>query len=81
MGANAIDPEAGLTDSDWEVVVVKRAMIQASAKTAVLAIAEKLGSRQKIQVCDLSEIDYLLSNLHPEHELVRVYQEKGLKAF
>jgi DeoR/GlpR family transcriptional regulator of sugar metabolism len=81
MGANAIDPEAGLTDSDWEVVVVKRAMIQASAKTAVLAIAEKLGSRQKIQVCDLNAIDYLLSNLHPEHEQISIYKEMGIKIF
>jgi DeoR/GlpR family transcriptional regulator of sugar metabolism len=79
MGANAIDPEHGLTDSDWEVVVVKRAMVKAAAKTVVLAIAEKLGSTQKIQICELNAIDYLLTELHPEHDDLRRYRERGIK--
>lgn len=79
MGANAIDSDAGLTDSDWEVVVVKRAMMKASARTVVLSIAEKLGSSQKIQVSPLEGIDYLLTELHPEHEDLSAYRAAGVK--
>lgn len=79
LGANAIDPEVGLTDSDWEVVVVKRAMMQASSKNVVLSIAEKLGSMQKIKVSPLEGIDYLLTELHPEHDQLVPYREAGIK--
>lgn len=79
MGANAIHPITGLTDSDWEVVVVKRAMIQASAKTALLSISEKLDSEQKIQVCPLTQIQYLITDLHPENERLINYQQEGMQ--
>lgn len=79
LGANAIDPEAGLTDSDWEVVVVKRAMMEASSKNVVLSIAEKLGSTQKIRVSPLANIDFLLTELHPEHDQLAPYREAGIK--
>lgn len=79
MGANSLDTETGLTDSDWEVVVVKRAMIQAAAKTVVLSIAEKLGSTQKIKICDLGAIDYLLTELDEHHELLQPYRRKGVQ--
>jgi DeoR/GlpR family transcriptional regulator of sugar metabolism len=79
MGANAIDPDRGLSDSDWEVVVVKRAMVQASARTVILAISEKLGSTQKIKICDLEAIDYLITELPPEHDELKPYGNKGMK--
>ncbi|PSR15056.1 MAG: DeoR family transcriptional regulator [Bacteroidetes bacterium] len=79
MGANAIDPDRGLSDSDWEVVVVKRAMVQASARTVILAITEKLGSTQKIKICDLEAIDYLITELPPEHDELKPYRNKGVK--
>lgn len=79
MGANAIHPEAGLTESDWEVVVVKRAMMKAAARTVVLSIAEKLGSTQKIQACGLEDIAYLITELHPEHGDLAPYIAQGVK--
>lgn len=79
MGANAIHPTSGLTDSDWEVVVVKRAMIKASTKTVVLSIAEKLNSEQKIQVCALDDVHYLITDLHPENEDLSAYKRPNLQ--
>ena len=49
LGTNAIHPERGLTDNDWEVVQVKQTMIASSAKVACLTISEKLNSAQPIK--------------------------------
>ncbi len=79
MGANGVDPGEGLTDSDWDVVVVKRAMVKAASKTAVLAIAEKLNTVQRIKVCDLTGIDYLITDLDEAHETLQPYRSLGIK--
>ena len=78
MGTNGIDASEGVTDSDWEVVTVKKAMIQASKKVVVHAIGEKLNSVQKIRVCSLAELDVLLTELPPSHGLLAPYRKAGL---
>ncbi len=75
LGANGIDLHEGITDSDWEVVQVKKAMIRASAKLAILSISEKLNSIQKMRVCELERVDYLVTEL-TEHEDLNPYLDK-----
>lgn len=79
LGVNGIDPVEGLTESDWEVMTIKRSMIKASKKIIALSIAEKLGSVQKIRVCDLSDIDVLITELDPWHENLATFREKGIE--
>jgi DeoR/GlpR family transcriptional regulator of sugar metabolism len=57
LGANGIDLEEGITDSDWEVVQVKKAMIRSARRLAIMSLGEKLGSVQKMKVCDLNALD------------------------
>lgn len=64
LGANGASLNDGITDSDWEVVQVKKAMLNASKKIAILSIAEKLDSVQKMKVCNLNAIDYLITDLN-----------------
>lgn len=78
LGTNAIDTQFGITDSDWEVVQVKKAMVAASAETICLAISEKLQSVQPIQVCQLEKIKYLITELEPNHPKLKPYWEKGI---
>src|SRR5690606_2053743 len=40
LGTNGLSLEEGITESDWEVVQVKKAMIKATQKMAILSIAE-----------------------------------------
>ncbi|MEP6701307.1 MAG: DeoR/GlpR family DNA-binding transcription regulator, partial [Bacteroidota bacterium] len=63
LGTNAIDVEHGITDNDWEVVQLKRAMIESSKMVVCLSIAEKINSVQPIRVCGLDEIDMLITEL------------------
>lgn len=79
LGANSVDPIAGVTDSDWDVVEVKQMMVSVSKKVAALAIFEKLNSAQKMKVCSLSELDYLITELDPEDESLNSYRNSGLK--
>ncbi len=79
MGTNGLDAVAGVTDSDWEVVTVKKAMIRASQKVLVHAIAEKLNSVQKIKVCGLDELNVLVTELSPENEVLAPYRQTGLE--
>ncbi|MEO6538304.1 MAG: DeoR/GlpR family DNA-binding transcription regulator [Ferruginibacter sp.] len=78
VGTNALDAEYGLTDNDWEVVQVKKAMIESSVKVVSLTIAEKINTRQRIQVCDLQAIDVLVTELPTDAELLQPYIKKGL---
>ncbi|MFN3852356.1 MAG: DeoR/GlpR family DNA-binding transcription regulator [Spirosomataceae bacterium] len=75
MGTNAIDAVAGVTDSDYESVQVKKAMMQAAEKVAIVTIAEKLGSAQRLRICKTHELDYLITELDPEDPQLAQYQK------
>jgi len=79
MGVNSIDPGHGITDNDWDVVQIKKAMIESSQKTACLTISEKLNSFQPIQICELTKIDMLISELLPGDSLLEPYKRSGLE--
>ncbi|PWG80777.1 DeoR/GlpR family DNA-binding transcription regulator [Pararcticibacter amylolyticus] len=75
LGTNGISLEEGITDSDWEVVQVKKAMIRAAQKTAMVSIAEKLNSVQKMKVCNLNSIHYLVTDANPSDKLLEGYSK------
>jgi DeoR/GlpR family transcriptional regulator of sugar metabolism len=79
LGINAIDTENGLTDNDWDVVQLKKAMITAAKKTIALTISEKINTVQQLQVCTLQEIDVLVTELPCNHPLLKPYGNKGVK--
>lgn len=79
LGTNAIDINYGLTDNDWDIVQVKKAMIESSEKVISLSIAEKLNTSQRIKVCDLKDIDVLVTELDPTNELLLDYKKAGIE--
>lgn len=79
LGTNAIDAENGITDNDWEVVQVKKAMIESCKKVVCLAIAEKVNTVQPIQVCELSDIDTLITELEPGNPILKPYVDAGIE--
>jgi len=76
IGTNGISVQSGLTDSDWEVVQVIKAMIQASRKVAVVSIAEKFNTVQKIKISDITAIDYLITELPADSSVLSSYIKK-----
>ncbi|MFZ4862635.1 DeoR/GlpR family DNA-binding transcription regulator [Sphingobacterium sp. Mn56C] len=76
LGTNSLSLEEGITDSDWEVVQVKRAMIRCAKNLAILSIAEKLNSNQKMRVAPLKEVGYLVTDLHPSDPSLKAFAEQ-----
>lgn len=79
VGTNALEVEHGLTDNDWEVVQVKKAMIESSAKVVSLAISEKINTTQRIKVCETKEIDVLVTELDVDSPMLLPYKKMGLE--
>lgn len=79
LGINAIDVEHGITDNDWDVVQIKKAMIESSRKVVCLSIIEKINTCQPIQVCGLDKIDILITESNPENPLLQPYRNAGIK--
>jgi len=78
LGVNAINLENGVSDNDWEVVQIKKAMIEASRRFVCLTISEKINSQQPIQICESRKIDTIITELSPEAELLRPYAQAGI---
>lgn len=79
LGINAIDGDNGITDNDWEVVQVKKAMIESAQRLVCLTISEKINSVQPFQVCPVQEIDTLITELDPDDPLLEPYRRKGIQ--
>ena len=79
LGANAFSAADGLTDLDWEVVQVKKAIIRSAKKVALLIIGEKLNTAQRIRICPVNQVGYLITELAPESHLLAPYKNGDLK--
>lgn len=78
MGTSAIHPEEGLTDTDWEINQLKKAMLAASKKSAVLCISEKLDISLRLKVCPIESISYLITELDQNDVALAGYRVKDL---
>ena len=79
LGINALHIEHGLTDNDWEVVQVKKAMMESSQKTVLLTISEKVNTTQRIRICDTKALDVLITELHADDEQLQTFKNIGLQ--
>jgi len=78
LGTNSIDVEAGLTDLEWEVIEVKKAMIKNSKKTISLSISKKLNTVQRLTICNIEAVDVLITELDPFDPFLKPYTNKKL---
>lgn len=77
LGTNSINTE-GITDSDLEAVQVKKAMIRAAKRTAIVTISEKLNSAQRLRIGELNDLDFLVTELSPTDVQLTPYHNSGL---
>ena len=75
LGVNALNAKTGLTEIDWKVAQVKKAMIQCASKLALLTISEKLNSEHKMKLCSPQTIDYLITELDPADNALSAYRK------
>lgn len=79
MGTSAMHPVDGLTDTDWEINQLKKAMMNASKKTAILCISEKLGISLRLKVSPPEKIRYLITEIDNTDSRFSTYISENLK--
>ena len=72
LGINGMDLD-GITDSDYEIVQVKKAMIKASKQMIIPTISEKLNTALRYKVTPTADIDCLITELSPLHDTIQPY--------
>jgi DeoR/GlpR family transcriptional regulator of sugar metabolism len=79
LGTNGIDASAGITDSDFEIVQVKKAMRKAANKLGIVTISEKLNTIQRLKVYDMNEVNYLITELSPDYNGLDAFRRSDLE--
>lgn len=79
LGTNAIDPELGLTEIDWEIVQLKKAMVKSASLLVCPVISEKLGTRQRFGICGLQALDVLITELDPMDPKLKAFKIPNLQ--
>ena len=79
LGTNAIDATAGITESAWEILEVKREMLRVSDHAVSMAISEKLNTAQPLKVCPPEMVHTLVTELDPAHPKLEPYRSKGMR--
>jgi DeoR/GlpR family transcriptional regulator of sugar metabolism len=79
LGVNAMNLENGVSDNDWEVVQIKKAMVASAKKLVCLTISEKINTQQPLQICESKKIDTVITELFPNDELLAPYIRAGIK--
>jgi len=78
MGVSALSVEQGITDEGYEVSIIKKAMIKSSDHIVYLATSNKLDQKLNFDVCSLSEIDTVVTDLDLEDPRLKPYISAGV---
>jgi DeoR/GlpR family transcriptional regulator of sugar metabolism len=54
-------------------------MIESSERIISLAISEKLNTTQRIKICEVNDIDVLITELDPANDLLVPYHEAAIE--
>jgi DeoR/GlpR family transcriptional regulator of sugar metabolism len=78
IGASSINIKQGLTEIGYEISIVKKAMIKASDRVVSMFSSNKLNTKMPHVVCDLSQLDTIVTNLDPEDSRLEEYRKSGV---
>ncbi|MDO6807479.1 DeoR/GlpR family DNA-binding transcription regulator [Zobellia galactanivorans] len=79
IGTGYVDSYYGLTEFDWDIVQVKKAVIKCSKKTVLLSISEKLNSQHRYKTCDINAINTIITELDPENDLLSSFRNHDIR--
>lgn len=79
LGANGLDLERGLTNSNLVTVSLRQAMIRAGQRVVVVADHTKFNQVALAQVCELSEIDLIITDSGLDEETARRFSDAGVE--
>lgn len=79
IGTGYVDSVYGLTEFDWDIVQLKKAVIKAAKKTVLLCISEKLNSQHRYKTCDINSISTMITELEPEDQLLNLFRNHDIQ--
>jgi DeoR/GlpR family transcriptional regulator of sugar metabolism len=78
MGSSSINVRTGLTEMGYEVSLVKKAMMKASDKVVCMVTSEKLNTKMPYLVCELNQLNIIITDLNPDATLLDEYLKAGV---
>ena len=78
LGICSIHHQIGVTNIFREEAFVKRKMAEISAKTVVLATADKIDTAETYLVCKYTDINVLVTDEKVAQEVLEKYEDKGV---
>lgn len=79
LGVDGIDPEYGLSTTHIQEACLNQAMIAAATKTIVLADSSKFGRRGFSKICNMSDIDWVITDSGISLKMLEAIEEQGVK--
>lgn len=79
LGTGYMDIKKGVTELDWEIAQLKKAMVKSSKKLISLTISKKLNTANRFKVCDVSLVDTLITELEPNSPTLEQYHKAGIQ--
>lgn len=79
LGVDGIDLDFGLTTTNMNEAQLNRKMIAASRKTIVLADSSKFGKRGFGKICELDDIEQIITDSNISSRIVTELESKGIE--
>ena len=79
LGVDGIDPEYGLSTTHLQEASLNRMMIHSATKTIVLADSSKFGRRGFSKICDMSDIDHVITDSGTPAKMLDAMADQGVK--
>ncbi|MBQ9761341.1 MAG: DeoR/GlpR transcriptional regulator [Clostridia bacterium] len=74
-----VDSEIGVTDSNEQDSLIKQAMFASAERRILAADTQKLGKKSFVRVCELGEIDALVTDQRVNDEWVELCRQNGVE--
>ena len=79
LSCKGIDLERGVTDAHESLSQLKHTMLK-SARQRILAVDHtKFGNVAFSRICQLSEVDMVVTDIRPEQKWMDYFEEKGIQ--
>lgn len=79
IGTGYVDSQGGLTEFDWDIVQLKKAVIKSAKKTVLLCISEKLNSQHRYKTCDINAINTMITELEADNQLLNSFRNHDIR--
>ena len=78
LGTGYLHLTDGITENDWEIAQMKKAMIRASKKLVSLTISKKLNTSNRYKICEINALDFLVTELDPTDTALDQYHKMNI---